>query len=895
MVTEGGFPRGTACRSGDCAVLVRSLTVLMAGATCLALVSCGQLKRRVLDHTVSVGGEWRLQAADRVVAPPEEVASLGYDADASGWHHTRVPSTVMAALVEHGTLPDPFIGRNLETIDREQFRQPWWYRTELFVDPGAASATGARLVLEGINYAADVWLNGKLVARNSEVRGAFRVFELDVTGRIHEGVNALALLVYPPQPGDFTIGFVDWNPAPPDANMGIWRPVKLRLSGSVALDDVAVTSELAASSARAELTVGATLTNVTDREVTATVAGTLETVHFERSYTLAPRERRRITLAAADVPELGLDNPRLWWPHTLGEPNLYRLELVARAGRRLSDRQEVTFGVRTVSDYVNEQGHRGYTVNGRPVLIRGGGWVDDLLLREDPRRLEAELEYARHIGLNTIRLEGFWGSSQRLYDIADRLGILLMAGFSCQWEWENYLGKPVDETYGGILTDADMDLVGDYFHDQVTWLRNHPSIFVWVAGSDMLPKPELERRYRATLAEIDPTRPLLVACSTRTSEVSGPTGVKMNGPYDYVTPNYWYEDRERGGAFGFNTETGPGPQPPPLESLKRMLPEDRLWPVNEEWEYRCARNEFKTPKRYINALEKRYGKPATVEEFTLKAQAASYEAMRAMFEAFMVRRPVSTGIIQWMYNGAWPKIFWQLYDYYLLPNGAYFGARAACRPQNLIYDYGAKTVWAVNEGPRPLTGAVAEVTVLDLYSKAVLTTSRPVEVAVDAPVKVLDLPPPAGITPVYFLDLRLKGGDGAELGRSFYWLSAKDDVLDPDASQWFVTPNRTFADFTKLAALPAADVTLEQRVEEADGEKRVHAALDNRSGTLAFFIELRLVRPRSDDSILPVLWDDNYVSLLPGERREITATVRRRAAPHETPVVRISGWNVAAK
>ena len=880
----GAMTRGQRRRGG----LARPVMALAAGAAWLALGSCGRNPERAMEHTVEVRSGWSIQAADRCTASPAAISAVGFDT--AGWHPTSVPSTVLAALIADGTVPDPFVGRNLERIDRQPFRQPWWYRTELALDGDAASSR-VRLVLEGINFAADVWLNGTQVGAHTELRGAFRVLEVEVTRAVHEGANALAIKVYPPSPGDFTIGFVDWNPPPPDASMGIWRPAKVRITRAVALDDVAVRTALAPTLDRADVTIEATMTNATDRPVEATVSGVLEQVRFSSAVTLAPHERRRVTLSPAECPELALDRPRLWWPHTLGEPNLYRLELAARAHGRTADRQEVTFGVRSVTDYVNEQGHRGYKINGRPVLIRGGGWVDDLFLREDPARLETELRYARHMNLNTIRLEGFWGSSQALYDLADRLGIMLMAGFSCQWEWENYLGKKVDEKYGGILTPEDMELADSYLRDQMTWLRNHPSVFVWVVGSDMLPKPELERRYRATLAEVDPTRPLLVACSTRTSEVSGPTGVKMNGPYDYVTPNYWYEDSERGGAFGFNTETGPGPQPPPLESLKRMLPADKLWPVNEEWEYHCARGEFKTPARFNLALENRYGKPGSVEEYARVSQVASYEAMRAMFEAFAVRRPVSTGIIQWMYNGAWPKIFWQLYDYYLMPNGAFYGARTANRPRQLIYDYGANAVWAVNEGAQPLVAAVATVRVLDLAAKEALAATRTLDVAVDTPVRVLDLPALPGITPVYFLDLRLASADGAEIARSFYWLSTKPDVLDPARSEWFVTPNKAFADFTALARLPEAEVALEQRVEGEGEERRVRFTLTNRSPGIAFFIELKLVSEKTGETILPVEWDDNYLSLLPGERRELGATVRGRAA-EGSPVVRLSGWNV---
>jgi exo-1,4-beta-D-glucosaminidase len=891
MTGHSGDRWGAERRSGNASRGAWSLGVLVAVAS-LALVSCARTERGALENTIYLADGWSIQASSLCARPAKDIATAGFDG--TGWYKTATPSTVLAALVRSGKYPDPFYARNLESIETEQFRQPWWYRTEFTLD-GATAGSHLRLVLEGVNYSAEVWLNGVRIADRPDILGAFRIFEIDVTGRVRKGVNALAIKVNPPQPGDFTIGFVDWNPKPPDNNMGLWRPVKLRVLGAVALNEVFVQPSLAPSLTEASLAISALLTNNDDREVNASLAGSIEQVRFSQEITLAPKERRRITLAAAEFPQLRLQHPRLWWPNNLGEPNLYRLEMTALVGGRISDRQEVSFGVRSVSDYINEQGHRGYRINGRPVLIKGGGWVDDLFLREDPVRLEAEFAYARHINLNTIRLEGIWGSSQKLFDLADRYGIMLMVGWSCQWEWKDYLGKDVDEKFGGVQTVGDMELVNRSLHDQVVWLRNHPSIFVWVVGSDMLPRPELEKKYRSMLAETDPTRPMLAACSVRTSEVSGPTGVKMNGPYDYVTPNYWYEDTERGGAFGFNTETGPGPQPPPLESLKKMLPPEHLWPIDEMWNFHCARNEFNTLDRYLKALKNRYPRPTGVEEFARTAQLANYEAMRAMFEAFVVRRPVTTGIVQWMYNAAWPKLYWQLYDYYLMPNGAYFGARTACRPRNLIYDYGAHAVWAVNEGPHPLSAVTAQIRVFDLTSKEVFTTSRTLDIQPDAPVKVADLSAVKGLTPVYFLDLRLKGRDGAPLASSFYWLSTKKDVLDPKLSEWFVTPNKAFADFTALARLPEVEIEATQRIEEAEGRKRVHLSLVNPSPAIAFFIEFRLVGEKSRKTVLPVLWDDNYVSLLPGERRELTASFDSRAPGGEPVVVRYAGYNVKPK
>jgi exo-1,4-beta-D-glucosaminidase len=325
-------------------------------------------------------------------------------------------------------------------------------------------------------------------------------------------------------------------------------------------------------------------------------------------------------------PQLNFERAHLWWPWELGEPHLYNLALTASEDGRTTDRASVRFGIRAVKDYMTAEGYRGYMVNGKKILIRGGGWADELLLREDETNLEAQIRYARAMNLNTIRLEGIWGSSQRLYDLADEYGMLVMAGWSCQWEWTGQLGKACDH-FGGIKSEADMELATNYLRDQVLWLRNHPSIYVWVLGSDLLPRPELERRYDRLLAAIDPTRPTLKTCGDGVSAVSGPSGVKMNGPYDYETPNYWSVDRKNGGAFGFNTETGPGPLPPPLESLEGMIPARDLWPINAVWKFHCARGNFHQLNRYWEAFTNRYGMPRNVAEFAFKSQAANYEAI----------------------------------------------------------------------------------------------------------------------------------------------------------------------------------------------------------------------------------------------------------------------------
>ncbi|HET9765373.1 MAG TPA: glycoside hydrolase family 2 TIM barrel-domain containing protein, partial [Thermoanaerobaculia bacterium] len=725
---------------------------------------------------------WQLRSSEGLAASGAEISGPRFVA--AGWTPTIVPSTVLAGLMWDGEVPDPYAGRNLEAISTARFQQPWWYRTEFTL--ASPLPAEARLVFHGVNYSAEVWLNGVRLAGPDEVRGAFRTFELAVGRHLRAGVNALAVLVYPPQPGDFTIGFVDWNPRVPDASMGLWREVELRRTEGISLDDVFVRSDLEVPGrasakhedavASARLTIGARLRNHTGKRRTTTLRGHIGDIDFAHSVALAPGEDRELVLTPAEVPQLLLRSPRLWWPNNLGEPNLYHLTLEAELGGAASDRAEVDFGIRQVADYVDADG-RGYVVNGKKVLVRGAGWVDDLLLADDDERIEDQIRYVQHMNLNAIRLEGFWGSTPKLYDLADRYGVMVFVGWSCQWEWPNQLGAPTDKDFGGVDSEEDMQLVAASLRDQVVRLRNHPSVVVWTLASDLLPKPELEERSRDLLTQIDPTRPSLASCARRTSAVSGPSAVKMEGPYEWVPPNYWYLDDKYGGAYGFNTETGPGAQPPPLGSLRRMLPREHWWPIDEAWSWRYGRGKFNTLDYWLAALEGRYGKPTSLEDFARKAQLVNYEAMRAMFEAFSLRRPKAKGVVQWMLNSAWPDMFWQLYDWYLVPNGAYFGARTANRPVHIAYDYGERSVVAVNDTDEPLRGVVARVRVLDAASRVLLDESRPLEVPAHERGAVLAVGSlsrfaAAGsnaLPPVYFLDARIEAA-GRTVARNFYWL-----------------------------------------------------------------------------------------------------------------------------
>jgi exo-1,4-beta-D-glucosaminidase len=522
-------------------------------------------------------------------------------------------------------------------------------------------------------------------------------------------------------------------------------------------------------------------------------------------------------------------------------------------------------------------------LNGKDILIRGAGWTDDIFLRDDEATNEIQVQYVKHMNLNTIRFENIWGTSPNIYQLCDRYGILAMVGWSCQWEWENYLGKECDE-FGGIKSPADMDLAVKYLEDQVRYLQNHPSIFVWLMGSDMVPRPALEKRYAELLKNID-NRSYLASASWRNSEISGNTGVKMKGPYNYVGPSYWYVDSVNGGAYGFNTETGPGPQIPAYESIRKMIPENKLWPINDMWNYHCNPSEsFGDLSIFNNVLNRRYGQPSNLNDYLKKADVQAYEAMGAMFEAFRANRPLSTGIIQWMLNSAWPSFYWQLYDYHFLPTSAYYAARKANAPVQVIYNYGNNKLFAVNETLSPVEKAIISVKLSDYNGKVIYSDELIRDVPENRSTEIFQLPAFQGIV---FLSVSILNKEKNLLADNFYWLTGKGDEYDWEKTEWYFTPIKTSADFRALAYMPDATIT----ATAATKEHLLEVNLQNKSSHPGFFI--RAVLKNGDGKTLfPVFWSDNFVSLLPGDSKKISCSVPENLDVSGDLQLIVSGWNV---
>ncbi|HKD90442.1 MAG TPA: glycoside hydrolase family 2 TIM barrel-domain containing protein [Terriglobales bacterium] len=924
---------------------MRLRAVVQIGAVwALALTTSGLAEARS-GARLDLRSGWEIQSSCKLAAATgEQISSRRYQP--KGWIKATVPSTVLAAQLANRLVSDPFYGMNLRKIpgadypvgknfsnlamrDNSPYHCSWWYRTEFEIPPSFHDADTSRLPgpdklreadwararhialhFDGINYRANVWLNGKQIANSNDVAGTWRVFEFDVTDDLRNGGNVLAVEVLAPTENDLALTWVDWAPEPPDKDVGLWRPVYLTAGGSVTIRNPYVKTDVEPDLSMAHLSVMAELTNTTDQNVGGEVAVHLSADRgISQPVLLGPHETKTVKFPASQYPELNVQNPALWWPAEMGNPEIQHLGLSFTVNGEASESRSLTFGIRQVtSDLVN--GQRLFRINGKPLLIRGGGWAPDLLLREDHKRLEDQFRMARDMGLNTIRLEGKLESDE-FFDLADRYGILVMPGWCCCDAWEKW----------GNWTDDTFKVATASLADQIRRLRQHPSVFVWLNGSDNPPPPNVEQMYLDVLQKYDWSNPVVSSATSRTTEVSGPSGVKMNGPYDYVPPDYWLDDAEHGGAFGFATEISPGPAIPPIESVERFVPRDHLWPAkgDEVWNYHSGGGQFANLNIYTNALDQRYGPSSSLRDFERKSQAAAYEGERAMFEGYARNKYTleaanerasaelhgetsapqpkpwpATGVIQWMLNNAWPSMIWHLYDCYLVPGGGYYGTKEATKPLHVQYSYDDHSVVVIS-GPAVQGQAVsvsAETFTLEAVRKSSVEKSLQVGSDAVTPTGITIAIDQAGPEKTYFLRLQMKDGAGKLIDENLYWLSTQPDALDDGHATWYYTPQSQYADFTGLNALPAVKPTASYSMEHHGTNETARVRLRNPSKNLAFMVHLRVSRGSHGSDVTPVFWDDNYVSLFPGEERTITGSFVAHDLDGAQPVIEIDGWNV---
>lgn len=820
---------------------------------------------------------WSIQSSAKVKEDGKSISLASWQPE--NWYPTTVPSTVLAALVKNKVFPDPYYGTNIESLPGyyrggrnempadSPFRSSWWYRT-VFKVPVDYKEKHAWLKFHSINYKANIWLNGHLVADTTIIEGAYRLYNLDITQYVVPGGdNCLALEILPPKGLALTITWVDWNPTPPDRGMGIWYDVTLESTGNVAIEHPYVITDLNLPSLEtAKLTVSAELRNTESKPVKGILKGKIENLEFSQEVSLEPGQNKTITFSPEQFKQLVISKPRLWWPYMVGPQNLYNLNLTFETGGKVTDICTTRFGIRKITSWMNvfdkNKRTRVYQVNGKNIVIRGGGYVQDMMLRPSNERTDIDLKYLKQMNLNALRMEAPRGDDY-LFDRCDEEGILLMVGWCCCSLWEEWK----------MWTPHVADIAELSWHDQIVHLRNHPSIFTWLYGSDRFPFAEYEKRYIKVLDEYDTTRPYLSSATQAASDIAGYTGVFM-GPYSkgyaYGSPTYWYNKPE------FNTEAGPsGEQLAPIESMRKMMPEKDLWPISDSWNIRLHKAFYPAAREALNS---RYGKPESVEEYCVKSQVLQLEATKGMFEAYAGNKYRSSGIIYWMYNSAFPKLYWQFYDYYFAPNGAFYGAKAACEPIHIQYSYVDSSIWVVNGYYKDYKELKTSVRLYGFDMKEKLVKEESFNIASDESKKVITYDKPKDISPVYFLKLELKDTEGKLISSNFYWLSTKGDEK---------------ADFKDLNKLPKVDLKYSlSPLKQTGGKCMLTLQVENPSSTLAFSVNPKIVKSKSKDLVLPVFWEDNYFSLLPKEKRTLKVEFEAKDLGGEEPLLEIEGWNI---
>ncbi|KAL1898188.1 hypothetical protein Sste5346_003594 [Sporothrix stenoceras] len=905
---------------------------------------------------------WDIQSSAKITQDLVSLSKSGAVSSTSAWHHAPLSRcTVMGCLIEAGVYNDSdlFFSDHLEAVDRTQFQVPWLYRSEFSIASSSSSSdntssTHYLLETNGITSRADIYLNGQQVADKVAQSGAYGGHIYDVTsailsgsGKENDSSNAIVVRAYPTNYlQDFGVGFVDWNPYPPDNGTGVWRDINLRKTGAVAIEAFSVVT----NGTNGTVTIQATVRNldkagvnfvanaVIARDNASPGLGATQSTTSSPSTQLGPGQTTRITLTAT------VDSPAIWWPRQWGDQPLYNVQLTVSTSSGTpsssvvkSDTATKSFGFRIITATVSSADDIVFSINGKPFQVLGGGYTPDVFLRWDAARFEAHARYTLDMGLNTIRLEGKMEQPD-LYDIADRLGLMVLPGWECCDKWEAWsynddLPKPT-----AIWSDADYATANASMRHEAAMQQSHPSLLGFLVGSDYWPDDRATAIYTTALADAGWQSPIVSsAAKTGYSKALGPGGMKMPGPYDWVPPNYWYDitdpatvdDNVRyGAAFGFGSEQGPGGGTPTLSSLKKFLSTadlDDLWRAPNKGLYHMstAASSFHNRTIFNTALWQRYGAPNSLDDYLLKTQMADYEATRAEFEGFAAnwglagaintdasstKRP-ATGVIYWMLNGAWPALHWALFDYYLHPAGAYYGVKAALgenRLEHVAYDYVRRSAVLINRSQNQSGVRMVRAELINAADGAVIsniTTSTKERTTISTPnssrVVLNNIQGIATLKDVGLLRLTLLDGQSSSanvISRSVYWLSGSGvDTLDWDDSNWYYTPVSKYASFQSLDKLPAANVTA-TRQPAANGTAGTTVLLENHSSVPAIFVSLNLVDAAGAD-VTPVKWSDNYVTLFPHEALALTV---QELAPAlgikgvtRGVAVQVSGKNVA--
>jgi exo-1,4-beta-D-glucosaminidase len=896
------------------------LAILIVGITVTATPSyCAEKNeegKSALPELLLTAG-WEIQSSDKVKENGDIISTGKFKPD--GWYAASVPSTVLAALCKNGVFPDPYFGENLRKIpgyqdgiwysmpDNSPFRIPYWYRTE-FRLPQEYIGRKIWLHFDGINYKANIWLNGKRIADSSSVVGMFRRFAFDVTDTVINGNNFLAVQITAPGQSygkndkekdmECTSSWDDHCPYPPDGNMGIWRSVYIRATASVTIKNPNVVSKLDLPTADvAHVRISGEINNTANKQVTGILRATIsdvdniaqggtskgqgKTISVCQTVTLKAGEVREVEFSPDKFSELNINNPRLWWPNPLGPQNLYKLQLEFEINDEISDSTSINFGIREITTHINKKSWRVIQLNGKNILGRGGTWMtSDLLLRFSGKRYESMLRYAKEMSWNLMRVEGY--SIKELpefYDMCDKYGIMI-----------------APEIFARNTTDHKLQL--ECFKDHLLEIRHHPSIIHFIGHDETVPSRDIDRDYRKLIDKYAPHITYQAGSGGTAEERSGMGGTRTGGPWHFSSPSYYYGQdsktewtiQRRSYASGATYSGGIGGETALVENLYKFLPKEDVWPTSRSvWRFHtiCSGTwldgdeEGKLVPSFTKLLNRRYGQAKNIDEFSYKAQIMTMEAMRALHEVVGRNKYECTFLLTWKFNAPWPTtLSWNVVDWYLAPTGAYYGTKKACEPLHIQYSYDNATIYVINNYYQGFEGLKVTADLYDLNMAKRYSRTSTVNVPPDSSNKIFTVERPKDLKQTYFIKLELKDSLDNLVSSNFYWLSTQsDDRVE-------------FSDLNKLAEV---DLNISCSAERKGDTCSVFVDLQNPSSTLAFAVNPKIKKSVSGDLVLPICWEDNYFSLLPGEKRRVKVNFNIEDLGIEEPLLTIAGWNIKSE
>lgn len=848
------------------------------------------------------GFTWQMYKAGDTKDAAEKISQPGYQTEQ--WMPAIVPGTVLNSLVHNNVYPEPYFGMNnkldkniipdLAKVGRDFYT--YWFRTEFDV-PESYKGKIVWLEVGGINYRAEIWVNGYLLGNMS---GMFKPDYIDITDFAHiGGKNALAIKVYPVDMpgtikpkrwgaagefhngGDGNMGLnttmlmsVGWdftfNDGIRDRNTGIWKNISLYATDKAVIRHPFIKSELAKPGYDlAKETVSVEVTNPTHGNVKCTVKGEIlgENITFSKDLNLFRGETKEVRFTPEEFPQLVIKNPRLWWPLFKGKPELYELKLTVTVDGKVSDETKTRFGIREItSDQNTPDKSRQFYVNGKKLFIRGTNWIPEGMLRHSDERTYAELRYTKQSGINLVRM---WGGgiaeSDYFFQLCDEMGLLV---------WQEFWMT------GDTKHPHDGDLYLSNVEATVKRLRNHPSLAYYVSSNESTEMPGAKE----LIMKLDGTRGYQMQ-----SECDG---VHDGSPYKQVNPMQHYENTasERGSRVdGFNPEYG-APTIPTVETLREVMDEKDLWPINKEvWDYHDGGG-FHLMSTMYTDLTNHYGKSSSIEEFTTKGQFVGAMNSKSIWEVWNYNKfgygdRYASGLLFWYHNCPVSQVCARMWDYSLEPTASLYHTQNALDPLHAQFDYLKNTVSVYNDYYEAFKNYKVTAEVYDLNSKKVWNKSQTIDIPEDGVVNdVFKIDFPQNITQVHFIKLRLYNEKGKEVGNTFYWRS--NDKYE--GSKTLTGP--TSSGFEDLSKLKQVQLKTKHKLSKNEDWQVMEMEVRNPSSTVAFFVQLQYL-DENGKPVRPSFYTDNFFSLLPGESKKVTIETAIKNLPANGKFV-VKGWNV---